>query len=177
MPRLLDDVRTALEAAAFKTLSLRPDSSFLYFEDSTIMGQVHVLASAAEIVDTWESLQDNFLRRNASRLLVDTTKAWNLYTVLLASHAPPIDLARALFSLEDDFRGTRKIARAGVLTKRDIAAALAPILPLLHSVPSVAPIDASVALAERLHSVAPPLQGLVTGAPTETLVASLLGDT
>ena len=175
MPRLLDDVRTALEAAAFTTLSLRPDSSFLYFEDSTIMGQVHVLASAAEIVETWESLQDNFLRRNASRLLVDTTKAWNLYTILLASHAPPIDLARALFSLEDDLRGTRKIARAGVLTKRDIAAALAPILPF-HSVPSVAPIDASVALAERLHSVAPPLQGLVTGASTEALVASLLGD-
>ena len=175
MPRLLDDVRTLLDAEAFTTLLLPPDSSVLYFEDSTIMGHVQVLSTADDILQTWESLQDAFLHRNATRLLLDPTKAWNLYTVLLATHAPPADLARALSSVEDDFRGTRKIARAGVVTRRDIAAALAPILPL-QNVSSVALLDANARLAQRLQSVSPPLQGLVDGTPTDSLVASLLGD-
>ena len=175
MSRLVDDVRTVLEAASFTTLWFRPDSSVLYFEDGTIMGHVHVLASGEEIVQTWEFLQDDFLRRNASQLLADPTKAWNLYTILLASQTSPVDLARKLLSIEDDFRGTRKIARAGVITKRDVAGALTPILPL-QNVSSVALIDANGRLAKRLHSVAPSLQRLVTGGSTEALVASLLGD-
>ena len=175
MPRLLDDVRTVLQADAFTTQLLQPDSSVLYFEDSTVMGHVHVLASAAEILQTWETLQDTFLQRNTSRLLVDPTKAWNLYTILLASPTPPADLDRALSSVEDDFRGTRKIARAGVLTKHDIATALSPILSL-QNVSSVTLIDANTRLAERLESVSPSLPGLVTGTPIDSLVASLLGD-
>ena len=175
MLRLLDDVRAVLHAEAFTTLLLRPDSSVLYFEDSTVMGHVHVLASAEEILQTWEALQDTFLQRNATRLLVDPTKAWNLYTVLIASQTPPPDLDRALSSLEDDFRGTRKLARAGVLTKPDIATALAPILSF-QNVSSVTLIDANIRLTERLHSVSPLLSGLITGTPTDSLVASLLGD-
>ena len=164
-----------LEAEGFTTLSLRPDSSVLYFEDSTIMGHVHVLASAEDVVQTWESLQDNFLKRNVSRLLLDQTKAWNLYTILLAPEVPPPALAGTLFSIEDDFRGTRKIARAGVITKGDIAAALAPILPL-RNMSTVALVDANLRLATRLHSIAPQLQRLVTGKRTEDLVSALLGE-
>ena len=175
MPRLVDDVRTVLEAEGFTTLSLRPDTSVLYFEDSTIMGHVHIFTSPNDLVRTWEPLQDDFLQRNASRLLLDQTKAWNLYTILLATEPAPPASVGTLFSIEDDFRGTRKIARAGVITKGDIEAALAPILPLRH-LSTVAPIDSNRRLATRLNSVAPALQRLVTREPTEDLARSLLGD-
>lgn len=98
-----------------------------------------------------------------------------MYTILLATDVPPLDLVGTLFSIEDDFRGTRKIARAGLLTKTDVATALSPILTL-RNLSTVTPVDANRRLARRLHSIAPQLQRLVTREPLENLVKSLLGD-
>ena len=174
MSRLINDVRTELEAAAFSTLLSRPDSLTLHFEDISIMGQIHVLGSPDEIVAKWQVVQDEFLKRNASHFLRDTTKAWNLYTILLTEQTPAPDVAARLFSIEDDFRGTRKIARAGVTTRKDVAAALAPILPLRNVLP-VGLVDAKERLVDRLGAVTPVLCSLVDGAPPESIVASLLG--
>ena len=117
MSRLIDDVRTELEAAGFATLLPRPDSLALHFEDISIMGQIRVLGSADEIVAKWQVVQDEFLKHNAPRFLRDATKAWNLYTILLTAQTPAPEVAARLFSIEDDFRGSRKIARAGVTTR------------------------------------------------------------
>ena len=174
MSRLIDHVRTELEAADFATLLRRPDSLTLYFEDLSIMGQIHVFGSADEIVETWEFVQDEFLKHNASRFLRDATKAWNLYTILLTAQTPASQVAAKLFSIEDDFRGTRKIARAGVTTREDIAVALAPILPL-RNVLAVRLVDAKERLVERLGAITPVLSSLVSGAPPESIVATLLG--
>ena len=174
MSRLIDDVRTELKAAGFATLLPRPDSLALHFEDISIMGQIHVLGSADEIVTKWQVVQDEFLKHNASRFLRDATKAWNLYTILLTAQTPAPEVAARLFSIEDDFRGTRKIARAGVTTREDVAVALAPILPL-RNVLAVGIVDAKERLVERLGAVTPVLCSLVNGVPPESIVATLLG--
>src|SRR5689334_11500214 len=93
----------------------RPDANVLAFEDISVLGQVHVLDSAETILANWQLLQDTFLRDNADRLSRDASKAWNVYTVLLTSDSPNAEVSARLFSIEDDFRGTRKIARTGVV--------------------------------------------------------------
>lgn len=174
MSRLIDDVRSVLEGCGFATYMPRPDSLDLYFEDISILGHVHVLSTAADIVATWQIVQDAFLRDNASRFMRDTTKAWNLYTILLTADTSTSDVAARLFTIEDDFRGTRKIARAGVGSREDVMAALAPILPL-RNVLAVGLVDAKQRLLERLGAVTPTLRSLATGAPAEAIAASLLG--
>ena len=175
MPELVHDVRAALHAAGYDTLMLRPDSAVLYFEDDSIMGHVHVVESAEEILDRWESIQDEFLRSNAPRFLRDPLKAWNIYTVLVTAAPHTQRTATALLSVEDDMRGTRKIVRAGVVTKQDVLGALAPILPL-RNVSTVSPVNLTTRLEERLRAIATPLPYLVTGAATDAIAHFLLRD-
>jgi hypothetical protein len=147
----------------------------LAFEDISVLGQVHVLDSAETILANWQLLQDTFLRDNADRLSRDASKAWNVYTVLLTSDSPNAEVSARLFSIEDDFRGTRKIARTGVVSRQDVTTALAPILPL-QNVLSVGVIDAKQRLAERLRTINPALESLVTDKSVESIAASLVGN-
>jgi hypothetical protein len=151
-----------------------PDANVFVFEDISVLGQVHVVESA-EILADWQLMQDTFLRDNADRLSRDASKAWNVYTVLLTSDSPIAELSARLFSIEDDFRGTRKIARTGVLSRHDVTTALAPILPL-QNVLAVGVIDARQRLAERLRTINPALESLVRDGSVESIAASLVGN-
>ncbi len=173
MPRLLDDIRAVLDGAGFETSLPRPDSLTLHFEDVSVIGHVHVLDSGEEIAATWQAIQDEFLRQNSSRFMKDITKAWNIYTIVVTSSLPTPDVAAALFAIEEDFRGTRKIARAGIVTREDVVVALAPVLPL-QNVLAVGLVDAKQRLVERLEAVSPALRQLATESTPEAIVASLL---
>jgi hypothetical protein len=175
MSSLIDDARSLLEGSGFATFVAAPDAPSLTFEDISVLGQVHALDSADAILANWQLLQDTFLRENAERLSRDASKAWNVYTVLLTRDSPVDEAAAQLFAIEDDFRGTRKIARCGVLSRQDVTAALAPILPL-QNVLSVGVVDAKVRLAERLRTISPPLESLVGDASVESVVAMLVGN-
>lgn len=174
MSRLIDEARIVLEESGFATFLPTPDASALTFEDISVLGQVHVLDSADDVLAKWQLLQDTFLRESAERLSRDASKAWNVYTVLLTSDSPSAEVTARLFSIEDDFRGTRKIARSGVLSRQDVSAALAPILPL-QNVLSVGVLDAKQRLAERLRPINPALEKLVGDASVESIAASLAG--
>jgi hypothetical protein len=175
MSSLIDDARSLLEGSGFATFVATPDARSLTFEDISVLGQVHALDSADDILANWQHLQDTFLRENAERLSRDASKAWNVYTVLLTRDSPNGEAAARLFAIEDDFRGTRKIARCGVLSRPDVTAALAPILPL-QNVLSVGVIDAKDRLAERLRTISPALESLVGDASVESVVAMLVGN-
>jgi hypothetical protein len=172
---LIDEARSVLEASGFVTFLAAPDAKALVFEDISVLGQVHVLESADEIFANWQLLQDTFLRENADRLSRDASKAWNVYTVLLTSDSPPGDVAARLFTIEDDFRGTRKVARCGVLSRQDVTAALAPLLPL-QNVLSVGVIDAKRRLGERLRTINPSLERLIGDASPDSIAAALMGN-
>lgn len=169
----LEEVRAVLDAAGYRTLMPQPTVPSLYFEDLSVLGVVYVVDTVQQLLSGWEHLQDSFLRDNASRLVVDPFKAWNCYSVFLTDEQPAKNDASALFSIEEDFRGTRKIVRAGVSTRHDIERALAPLLPLRRLL-TLAPDDIKARLASRLGVPGAPLQGLLLDTKVEQVAASLL---
>ena len=56
-----------------------------------------------------------------------------------------------LLQIEEDLTSTRKVARAGVTTREELARSLYPLLPIIH-VPESSPEDATTALRARLIS-------------------------
>lgn len=172
-PRLLDEVRSVLEGEGYQTYAPEPDASFFYFEDLSVIGQVQTPDTANEIIEHWESVQDTFLRTNAPKFLRDATKAWNLYTVMLTTDPGDKTVPARLFAIEEDFRGTRKIVRAGVLSRDDILSALAPLLPLQRLLVVGRP-QARQRLAERLSLVHHALTPLTSNESAESIAAALI---
>ena len=174
MTNLLNEARSVLDGASYRTLLPNPDSRFIYFENAHVLGIVHALDSVQDMFREWESLQNQFLRENAPRLIADPFKAWNCYCVLLtATSCAPSD-ASALCAIEEDFRGTRKIVRAGVTTRTNAENALAPLLPL-RRVLSFDAEDMKVRLSDRLGPPQSPLQGLLTDVTVHQIAISLIG--
>ncbi len=174
MPDLLFESRSLLEAAGYRTALPEPDSTHLHFEDANILGVLHILPSAELLLSTWRNLQDEFLRKNASHLLADPIKAWNCYCIFLTSMPCPLGGLSTLFAIEDDFRGTRKIVRSSISTRRDVDNALAPLLPIRHLL-TFAAENSKMRLASRLAQLQAPLKGLLTDATTHDIARGLLG--
>lgn len=173
MANTLAEARAVLDAAGYRTLIPQPTASHFFFEDMSVLGALYVLGTVKELVDQWESLQDAFLRDNAPRLVVDPFKAWNCYTAFLTADLPATNDASTLFAIEEDFRGSRKVVRAGVGSRADIETALAPLLPLRRLL-TLAPDDIKIRLSSRLGEPGSPLQSLLTDASPAKIAAALL---
>jgi hypothetical protein len=143
------------------------------FEDSTLVGFLHVFATAADLLAQWEEAQLRVLSRHAAPLRTAGAKAWNVYSVFLTSEKS-LDLQRPVERLEEDFTLTRKIARTDVQTVEDLAHALMPLVPI-----KAQPLLENAGLADRLRSRAKdvPEPALVAflGSPTPEEVAEILG--
>ncbi|SRR6266567_3298507 len=129
------EVILLLREAGYRVRENFDGMSSLYFEDSTIMGFASVEASYDEILANWKHRQDEFLRANAKRLRNAPLKAWNAYSIFLTSDSRSEEEKRNLYVIEEDFQGTRKIARSDILTRDDIERALYPILPVRNIAP------------------------------------------
>ena len=112
-------------------------------------------------------MEDSFLRRHASELRRDRRKAWNVYSLLLTPDRASSDQKGLLVEIEEDFRATRKIARAGIATDRDVLNALGVLLPIRHRV-SLNGEDALSRVADRLSAL--------PSAAVETLLARGSGE-
>jgi hypothetical protein len=143
------------------------------FEDSTLVGFLHVFATAADLLAQWEEAQRRVLSRHAAPLRTAGAKAWNVYSVFLTSEKSP-DLQRRVERLEEDFTLTRKIARTEIQTVEDLAHALMPLAPI-----KAQPLLENAGVADRLRSRAKdvPEPALVAflGSPTPEEVAEILG--
>lgn len=100
-------------------------------------------------------------------------KAWNLYTVFLSPAPCSTETTRLLFAMEEDFRGTRKIARAGLTGRDDIELALAPLLPL-RNLRVVGIEDATSRLEQRLGAIGQALTDLGRDVPAGAIAARLM---
>lgn len=146
---LSEEARTVLETGGFRTALGPSSANTVYFEDDIIVGAVFIHATLADLIVSWEECQDRFLGINSRALRSDPIKAWNIYTVhLTTDHGVPSQMSNA-FNIEQDFRGTRKIVRAGVAKRSDVREALLPLLPLQHRT-SISPGNISKRLKERL---------------------------
>lgn len=173
MSNALAEARAILDSAGYRTMTPHPSADHIYFEDGSILGALYVLDSISSIVTTWESLQDAFLTTNAVRLNADPLKAWNCYTAFLTAAPPSKADMSTLANIEEDFRGTRKLVRAGVMTRGEIETALAPLLPLRRLL-TLAPDDIKARLASRLGEPGSPLQSLLSTLAVDSVAAALL---
>lgn len=134
----LTKAQTELSRAGYETWQKPEETAQVYFEDLSVFGMVATYASVQDLINEHEDRQDQFLRanENAIRAAGNQEKVWNAYTVhLTVGDFSKNDIERAkqeneLFRIEENFRGTRKIARAIVTDDEDIINALLPLLPI-----------------------------------------------
>ena len=170
---LLLEARTILENAGYVTLSSSAARDTFHFEDDSLIGSVTEHRSVQCLLDNWEKVQDTFLTQHAGQLRVDPAKAWNIYTVHMTRESVTPDLASRLFDVEEDFRGTRKVARCGIRTKEELRLAMLPLL-LIQSHVALTKADLTERLRERLLTCHPPLVHLLDQQLTPGEVASRL---
>ena len=173
MHDLLAQVRHVLESAGFAVNFPAATALTLDFEDASVMGRVFAIDRPETIALEWRGRQDAFLLENASRFQRDPMKAWNLYTVFLSPQPHSEIASGALLAVEEDFRGTRKIARGGIGELADIEATLSPLLPL-RTVRPIGVAETGERLKERLTAIAPALVGATEGVAAGTIAGRLL---
>jgi hypothetical protein len=172
---LLDDARAALAQTEFRVTTISETSDTIHFEDESVLGFVKVFDTPDRLLSSWERDQDSFLRRYASALRAEPAKAWNIYSVLLCEATSPPELLLRFEAIEEDFRGSRKIARAGVATGPSLDRALLPLLPI-RSIAVLEVGDPVERLRSRLRNVAPNVvEGLLGTTPVE-LIATWLAE-
>jgi len=169
---LAHEARSILEDAGYITAVPDQDSLMFYFEDNSLLGFIVIHERSETILDHWEEQQDSFLRHHAMRLRREPNKAWNVYSIHLTSDKPRTEVSGQLFQIEEDFRGTRKLVRAGIETKSDLLRALLPLLPIQNLI-AVQPEDAYENLRERLATQNSSLAGILGDTQVHELVALL----
>lgn len=100
------------------------------FEGDTILGFVYLFDSAEMIHEQWESAQGAALARFKPALRSAGEKAWNVYSLFLTESPADHNMEILLDRIEEDFRLTRKLVRAGVRSKGALRDAFLPILPI-----------------------------------------------
>ncbi|MEX2402408.1 MAG: hypothetical protein WD423_16675 [Rhodothermales bacterium] len=154
----LTAAQTELSKVGYETWQEPDETDRVYFEDRSVFGMVTTYASVRDLIDGYEDRQNRFLRtnENALRSASNQEKVWNAYTVHLAvgdfseadrEHA---EQENKLFRIEENFRGTRKIARANVTDVEGVVAALLPLLPIQRK-PKLAAEDYRKQLEEELR--------------------------
>ena len=130
-------------------------STTVYFEDDSLLGFVWVDA-IDEIIAEWQTVQDEFLRANSSKLRTSLLKTWNLYMVCLSDAKATPAQQTAFSSIQEDFRGARKIAQSGIASESQLLRALYPLVPIqnLVSLESEDPISKVRGRLQQLPAIA-----------------------
>jgi hypothetical protein len=170
---LISDIETILKKAGYRIESYSETPSSIAFEDDSVFGFVVEYETVGELFDGWKKAEQTFLRLNAPSLQKAAQKAWNCYSVHLTSAKGSELQVRSLLAIEEDFGSTRKIARSGLSSRKDITHALAPLLPMQNSLDSGQ--QSSVDLASRLREwPQAALRALAADAAVEEIVMLLL---
>jgi hypothetical protein len=123
------------------------------FEDGSLVGFV-VEAPLNEIISSWSTQQDQFVRDKASYLRKSALKSWNLYAVFLTADSIDEASRKSVARIEEDFRATRKIVQTGITTVSDVQRALYPFIPI-QNVVGISAEDLKQKLRSRLSALPP----------------------
>jgi len=132
----LTTAETTLASEDFRTWQHPDETQRVYFEDLSLFGMVTTYPSLPDLLKQWQDRQDRFLEEHADALRAEENKekVWNAYTVHLAvgdfadGGEERVNQEDELFRIEENFRGTRKIARASVTDESDVTEALLPLI-------------------------------------------------
>lgn len=159
------------EGYEIKQVTEPPDS--YYFEDETVFGFLRIYDKPKSLIDCWQQDQDSFLRKHAVNIRRAADKSWNVYCVFLTQEDSSVEERGDLAAIEEDFRGTRKIARSGISTVTDLRQALLPLMKIgnLYEIESE---DVVARLREKIQLKDGQLETFLGAGTAEELVWSLL---
>lgn len=129
MNAVFEWARVVLEEGGF-CVSASESPLALTFEDASVLGFVMAYETVDELLGSYARSSQALLSRHAFALRSAGPKAWNTYLVLLAAGEASGTQQVALSAIEEDLSGTRKIARAGLVDREDVHAALLSLLSL-----------------------------------------------
>jgi hypothetical protein len=127
---LLPDVESLLSKAGYRIMRNAAVPSSVAFEDDGLFGFVVEYDTIYGLQEGWKKAEQVFLTLHAPSLRRADQKAWNCYSVHITADAGSESDIRSLLLIEEDFKSTRKIARAALSSRKDLIHALAPLLPL-----------------------------------------------
>ena len=146
---ILHQVEIVLRDAGYTTQRARQGTRFVIcFENAMLIGFTHVFESSAKLLTQWEAVQRAVLKQYNVALRNAGDKAWNVYSIFLTDDAES-SRQRAIERLEENFALTRKIARGGIRTNKDIEHVLLP-LTSIQARPSLGVTDFEDRLRVRL---------------------------
>lgn len=155
MTEIVSNVQIILQDAGYETWNASSGNiPAIAFEDDVVMGFVCVFDTAKSLITQWPEAEAAMLGKHAPRLRGAGDKAWNVYCVFVTAARASDDEQRKIRWIEENLERTRKIAAAGLLTRKDITTALLPLLPIVTK-PVLAPEDSRERLRRRIAAIAP----------------------
>lgn len=126
----------------------------LIFEGDTVQGFLFVYDSSVSLMKSWSVDSDVAIATYQFGLRKSGSKAWNTYLVLLTPESSDYVSASLLSAIEEDLRGTRKVAKGGIQNLADLHAALLPLLPLQNA-PRLEAVDMQEEIRQRATELPP----------------------
>ena len=148
----------------------------LFFEDATVLGFIFSYSDPPELISSWDKDATRVIADHQFGLRRAAQKAWNAYIVLITTDVSDYSHSAALAAIEEDLRGTRKIARAGVRDLADLRAALLPLLPL-QAAPKLEAVDLQTEIRQRATELPPRAIDAFLSSAEETVVMQVLEET
>lgn len=124
---IVNEVISILEIEGYSTRLISENK--LIFEDESLCGFISVQDTIQTILETWETIQNDFVKEKTNHLREDISKAFNLYSIFLTSdniqkYKPQI------INIQEDFKSSRKIVGYGINTTQDIKRILLPLISI-----------------------------------------------
>jgi hypothetical protein len=173
MSTILETAAELLQEHGYVVVLKHTDVPHLLFESEECLGLMIAFADPETLLGNWSIQSAALLEAQKLGLRRSLEKAWNSYLVLLSA-ARADRLQQALMdSVEEDLVGTRKIARAGMTSREEIARAILPLLPL-QSAPNLQPVDMKEEVRIRASQLPPAVMDAFLAGRDASTVMQLL---
>lgn len=154
MSDMLSLVQGVLQEGGYRTwLAPIEKRTGVCFEDDAVMGFAVLFDDTTSLLAGWRNAEAAFLNMHGDDIRGGGDKAWNVYSVFLATASGP-STARDIRQIEEDLERTRKIAASGVSHREALIAALLPLLPLQQQ-PALDREDVAERFRRRVVAIAP----------------------
>ena len=170
---LLPDLESLLRSVGYRIIQHSAAPFLVEFEDHSLFGFVAEYDSIPDLLKGWKKAEELFLTVHAPSIRRADQKAWNCYSVHITSAVATESESRSLLAIEEDFKSTRKIARAALSSRKDLIHALGPLLPL-HSFVTPERQVLQPDLHSRLHEWPPAAVEALLGDSTAADILTLL---
>jgi hypothetical protein len=171
---LIEESQRMLREVGCATVVFESDRyKALAFENLTVLGFIFAYESPLHLLQRWTADFNEAITKNQLGLRRAQAKAWNTYTIFLAQDVPQYTEMVALSAIEEDLRGTRKIARAGIKDGEDLRVALLPLLPIQNA-PRLEAVDMKAEIRLRTTELPPRTVEAFLSDALETLIMQVL---